>query len=192
MPHEESLTVAEAPQGEELEFIKKTAIVTMFADDELMDFLVLKGGNTTDLVHQVNAAASIDPDFSTGDDLDFEQTLPKVLKTLEKTFETEGYKAFDIKMTARPGKMPDDFAAFWGGELIEFKLIGTARADELEHDLDRMHREAIRLGQGPKSTMDISRYEYTADKQEHQLLGYTIYVYSSQMIVCEKLRAICQ
>lgn len=187
-----SRTTAEAPQGEELELIKKTAIVAMFADDELMDLLVLKGGNAMDLVHQVNARASIDLDFSTGDDLDFEQTLPKVQEALERTFETEGYKAFDIKMTARPGKMPDDLAAFWGGYLVEFKLIKTARADELEHDLDRMRREAIRLGQGPKFTMDISRHEYTADKQEHQLLGYTIYVYSPQMIVCEKLRAICQ
>lgn len=183
---------AVAPQGEELELIKKTAVVAMFADDELMDLLVLKGGNAMDLVHQVNSRASIDLDFSTGDDLDFEQTLPKVQEGLEKTFMTEGYKAFDIKMTDRPGKMPDDLAAFWGGYLVEFKLIKAARADELKHDVEQMRREAIMLGEGPKFTMDISRHEYTADKQEHQMLGYTIYVYSPQMIVCEKLRAICQ
>lgn len=68
---------AEVPQGDELERIKKTAIVAMFADDELMDLLVLKGGNAMGLVHQVNARASIDLDFSTGDDLDLEQVLPK-------------------------------------------------------------------------------------------------------------------
>lgn len=185
-------TAAETPEGEELDLIKKTAVVAMFADDELMDLLVLKGGNAMDLVHQANARASIDLDFSTADDLDFEQTLPKVQAALVGTFETQGYKAFDIKMTSRPGKMPDELAAFWGGYLVEFKLIKVARADALGHDLERMRREAIRLGEGPKFTMDISRHEYTADKQEHQLLGYTIYVYSPQMIVCEKLRAICQ
>jgi predicted nucleotidyltransferase component of viral defense system len=183
---------AEAPHGAELEHIKKTAVVAMFADDELMDLLVLKGGNAMDLVHQMNSRASIDLDFSTGDDLDFEQTLPKVQAALVRTFEAEGYKAFDIKMTSRPGKMPDDLAAFWGGYLVEFKLIKTARAEELGRDLIRMRREAIMLGEGPKFTMDISRHEYTADKQEHELLGYMIYVYSPQMIVCEKLRAICQ
>ena len=164
----------------------------MFADDELMDLLVLKGGNAMDLVHQVNARSSIDLDFSMNDDLDFDQTLPKVQTALERTFDIEGYKAFDIKMTSRPGKMPDELAVFWGGYLIEFKLIKAVRADELKHDLEAMRREAIRLGEGPKFTIDISRHEYTADKQEHQLLGYTIYVYSPQMIVCEKLRAICQ
>lgn len=109
-----------------------------------------------------------------------------------RTFETEGYKAFDIKMSARPGKMPDDLAQFWGGYLVEFKLIRAARADALDHDMDRMRNEAIKLGQGSKFTMDISRFEYIEDKQEHELMGYTIYVYSPQMIVCEKLRAICQ
>lgn len=43
-----------------------------------MDLLVLKGGNAMDLVHQVNARASIDLDFSTARDLNLEQTLDRV------------------------------------------------------------------------------------------------------------------
>ena len=49
---------AEVLTGEQLEAIKRTAIVAMFADDELMDVLVLKGGNAMDIVHQVNSRAS--------------------------------------------------------------------------------------------------------------------------------------
>lgn len=183
---------AEILSTDQLALIKKTAIVAMFSDDELMDILVLKGGNAMDIVHQVNSRASIDLDFSASDEIDFSQVLPKVQAALVRTFEMEGYRAFDIKMSIRPGKMPDELAEFWGGYLVEFKLISVARAESLSGEIDQMRREAINLGQGPKFTMDISRHEFTEDKQEHELMGYIIYVYSPQMIACEKLRAICQ
>lgn len=183
---------AERFQGDQLDKIKKTAIVAMFSDDELLEQLVLKGGNAMDIVHQVNARASIDLDFSTADDIDYDKVQPQVERALKNTFELEGYLAFDIKMSARPGKMPDALAAFWGGYLVEFKLLSLKRAAEVGYDLKTMQREAIMLGEGSKFTIDISRHEYTEDKQEHELLGYRIYVYSPEMIVCEKLRAICQ
>lgn len=183
---------AEKLSADSLDQIKKTAIVAMFADDELMDLLVLKGGNAMDIVHQVNARASIDLDFSIGDDLDLDSVLPKVEHALVKTFALEGYRAFDIKIHIRPGQMPDELAAFWGGYLVEFKLISVARAAAVGDNLEQLRREAIQLGEGTRFTMDISRHEFVVDKQPHELLGYTIYVYSPQMIVCEKLRAICQ
>ena len=183
---------AESLTDERLMRIKQTAIVAMFSDDELMDILVLKGGNAMDIVHQVNARASIDLDFSMADDLDLDAVLPRVRATLLRSFERDGYKAFDIKMTSRPGRMPDELAAFWGGYLVEFKLISMERALAVGGNIERMQREAINLGEGPKFTIDISRHEYVADKQEHDLLGYRIFVYSPEMIVCEKLRAICQ
>jgi predicted nucleotidyltransferase component of viral defense system len=178
--------------GAQLESIKKAGIVAMFADDELMDLLVLKGGNAMDVVLQVNSRASVDLDFSTGDDLDYGVVGPKVERALQSTFDLHGYVAFDVKMSPRPGKMPDELAAFWGGYLVEFKLISKQRADDVGRDLETMRREAIRLGEGSKFTIDISRHEYVEDKREHELDGYRIYVYSPEMIVCEKLRAICQ
>ena len=48
------------------------------------------------------------------------------------------------------------------------------------------------LGQGPKFSIDISKHEYTAGKREFELDGFSIFVYTLEMIVCEKLRAICQ
>lgn len=183
---------AEVAQADQLEAIKKIGIVAMFADDELMDLLVLKGGNAMDVVLQANSRASVDLDFSMGDDLDFDRVGPRVERALQSTYELHGYVAFDVKMSARPGKMPDELAAFWGGYLVEFKLISRSRADEVKRDLETMRREAIRLGEGAKFTIDISRHEYVEDKREHELDGYRIYVYSPEMIVCEKLRAICQ
>lgn len=183
---------AEVLIGEQLEAIKRAAIVAMFADDELMDVLVLKGGNAMDIVHRVNSRASVDLDFSMKDDLDHEAALPRLQKALHTTFDLQGYYAFDIKLSARPGRMPDELAAFWGGYLVEFKLISKERAAEVRKDIEQMRREAILLGEGSKFTIDISRHEYVEHKEVHELDGYTIYVYSPAMIVCEKLRAICQ
>lgn len=178
--------------GAELELIKRAAIVAMFADDELMDLLVLKGGNAMDIIHQANARASVDLDFSMEEDLDYETVQPKIERTIRSTFEQHKYYAFDVKMTRKPDKMPEDLASFWGGYLVEFKLIAQKRSDEVKYDLATMRREAIRLGEGSKFTIDISRHEYTADKEKYELDGYVIYVYPPEMIVCEKLRAICQ
>ena len=183
---------AEVIAGAQLEAIKRAAIVAMFSDDELMDVLVLKGGNAMAIVHQVNSRASVDLDFSMKDDLDHEAVYPRLKRALRSTFELQEYYAFDIKLSIRPGRMPDELATFWGGYLVEFKLISKKRADQTGHDLEQMRREAIRLGEGPKFTIDISRHEYVEHKEAHELDGYTIYVYSPAMIVCEKLRAICQ
>ena len=183
---------AEVLTGEQLETIKRASIVAMFADDELMDVLVLKGGNAMDIVHQVNSRASVDLDFSMKGDFDHEAVLPGLQRSLEATFDLQGNIAFDIKLSVRPGRMPDELASFWGGYLVEFKLIAKKRADEVGRDIERMRREAIRLGEGSKFTIDISRHEYVEHKETHELDGYTIYVYSPTMIVCEKLRAICQ
>ncbi|WP_423936519.1 nucleotidyl transferase AbiEii/AbiGii toxin family protein [Comamonas sp. 23] len=175
-----------------LNAIKRAAVVAMFADDDLMDILVLKGGNAMDLVHKVSSRSSVDLDFSMKADLDHEAALPKLEKALQRTFLSLGYHAFDIHLRVKPGKMPDALATFWGGYMVEFKLISQARAGYLNEDLEQMRREAIKLGEGSKFTIDISRHEYIDDKEPHDLDGYMIYVYSPMMIVCEKLRAICQ
>ena len=183
---------AEAATPDLLETIKKTTIISLFSDDDLLDLLVLKGGNAMDIVHKVSSRASVDIDLSVDKNFDYATVWPKVEMAIHDGFAEKGYLAFDIKMSIKPGKMPDELASFWGGYLVEFKLISLARAAEVGHHLDTMRREAIQLGEGSRFTIDISRHEYTDDKQAHELDGYTIYVYSPEMIVCEKLRAICQ
>ncbi len=48
----------------DLERIKKLVVIAMFSDDELMERLVLKGGNALDLIHRISTRASLDLDFS--------------------------------------------------------------------------------------------------------------------------------
>lgn len=177
---------------DELTRIKKLTLVAMVVDDELLEQLVLKGGNAIDLIYGLSKRSSLDLDFSTAQDLDLKVVLPKVQRSLESIFRDEGYVAFDIKMVERPSKMPPELAAFWGGYCVEFKLIQADRATTLGLDLEQMRRQAIIFGEGAKFTIDISRHEYVDEKQQATLDGYTVYVYSPEMIVCEKLRAICQ
>ena len=183
---------AEVKTPDLLETIKKTTITSLFSDDDLLDLLVLKGGNAMDIVHKVSSRASVDIDLSVDKTFDYATVWPKVETAIRNGFAEKGYLAFDIKMVIRPNKMPDELASFWGGYGVEFKLISLTRATEVDHHLDTMRREAIQLGEGSKFTIDISHHEYTDDKEPHDLDGYTIYVYSPEMIVCEKLRAICQ
>ena len=63
----------------------------------------------------------------------------------------------------------------------------------------RKDRETLRRHAtvtGPKNkrtiTIDISKFEFCDSKKEYDLEGYTIYVYTPEMIVFEKIRAICQ
>ena len=176
-----------------LQVIKQTALMAMFSDDELFDLLVLKGGNAMDLIHQTHARASVDLDFSLEDDLDVDVVGPRIERVLRERFADKGYRAFDIQLCPRPGKMPEALSEFWGGYEIAFKLISMQRAEQVNEDLEMMRREAIRLGgQNTKFTIDISRYEYTQAKQPYEIEGMTIYAYPPEMIVCEKLRAICQ
>ena len=42
--------------------IKKLIIIAMFSDDDLLETLVLKGGNAVDLIHGVAMRGSIDLD----------------------------------------------------------------------------------------------------------------------------------
>lgn len=109
--------VEKTAEATAVEKIKRLAVMAMFSDDELLEELVLKGGNAMALIHRLSARASVDLDFSMK--LDFpegvEATLKRLSAALEKTFRAAGYEAFDIKMEERPGTMSEDLAGFFGG-----------------------------------------------------------------------------
>lgn len=177
-----------------LDRIKNLAIQAMFSDDELLEQLVLKGGNAMALVHQISARASVDLDFSLkqdfGENLDVVQA--RILKALSETFRANGFEVFDFKMVEKPKTMTADMRDFWGGYGIEFKLAIAEVHAEHSANLEELRKRAINLGLGTKFLIDISRFEYVEDKQDWDFDGTLIYVYSPLMIVCEKLRAICQ
>lgn len=182
---------------EHLEKIKRLTIIAMFSDDDLMEQLVLKGGNALDIVHKVSQRGSVDLDFSIENEFKEEELSTieeKIQKVLSTTFKVEGYKVFDLRFAKRPEKLSPEMVDFWGGYVVEFKIIEVTKFEQLASDIQSLRRQATVVGGGQKRTIkiDISKFEYCRTKEQSDLDGYTIYVYTPEMIVFEKLRAICQ
>lgn len=180
---------------EKLEQIKKLAVISVFSDDTLMETLVLKGGNALDIVYQISTRASIDLDFSIESELNpIDEFATKLNKSLEKIFGENGYVVFDIVLAKKPKHDNPDKPKFWGGYQVEFKVIDKDNYAKLQANIDSLRRNAIVVGpnQKKKFKIDISNWEYCRNKQSFELEGYTIYAYSPEMIVLEKIRAICQ
>jgi hypothetical protein len=174
--------------------IKRLVVIAMFSDDALMEHLVLKGGIALDLVHRTIARASIDVDLSMGGDFPggADALRARVEGALATTFRDHGLVVFDLQFREKPQPLSADLAGFWGGYDIEFKLLDEATHARLPADVDARRREAIKLGNRQKFEIDISKHEFIGDKQPADLDGYRIFVYSPRLVVCEKLRAICQ
>jgi hypothetical protein len=138
--------------------------------------------------------ASVDIDFSIEDTFDSnpDEILGRIRKTLEQTFRERGFEVFDFRMEERPRGLTADVADFWGGYGVEFKLATREKFLEHSNDIVALRRNAVQLGQGSKFLIDISKHEYITGKEAVELDGYRVFVYTPEMIVCEKLRAICQ
>jgi predicted nucleotidyltransferase component of viral defense system len=177
--------------------IKRQIIIALFSDDELMELLVLKGGNAIDLIHGAAMRSSIDLDFSLEGDFSTqnnEELRQRFARLLNTALGQDGYCAFDVAFAPRPPIRSGDLYPFWGGYRLEFKVIARETYDALAPDDRRLRvtAETVSPGRGKKFRVEFSRHEYCKPKQECELDGYTIYVYTPEMIVCEKLRAICQ
>ena len=180
-----------------LEKIKKLVIIAMFSDDDLMEVLVLKGGNALDIIYNVSDRGSIDIDFSIENEFKKEelQTIEKKIgKVLIETFRPEGYEVFDLSLREKPRKVSPNMKDFWGGYQVEFKVIEIEKYKDLmgKHSLMQSSAKVVGLKQRKIFRIDISKFEFCSQKQEANLDGYTIYVYTPEMILIEKIRAICQ
>jgi predicted nucleotidyltransferase component of viral defense system len=175
--------------------VRRFAIIAMFSDDTLMEQLVLKGGNALALIYGLGARTSLDVDLSIdGDFENLEDTRLRIFRSLRSRFETEGYVVFDEKFEPRPVTEGISQDKKWGGYIVEFKLIQQEKYQELQNDVDAVRRNALVTGPLERRIfrIEFSKHEFCEGKTEAQLDDYTVYVYTPEMIVIEKLRAICQ
>ena len=180
-----------------LEKIKKLTIIALVSDDALMGVLVLKGGNALNIGYEISTRGSLDIDFSIESDYTVQEKVlvrRQAEHILNKEFNQEGLVVFDVKFHDRPQKIDDSVKDFWGGYLLEFKIIKAENFDKFSGDHETIRRNAIQIGRdnSTKFTVDISKYEYIGKKRPIDIEGATVYVYSPEMIVLEKLRALCQ
>jgi predicted nucleotidyltransferase component of viral defense system len=182
-------------QLEFLRHIKTIALAAMASDDRLMEELVLKGGNALDLAYGVSTRASVDLDFSMGEDFESVDLLKaRIERCLVDTFRDEGFAAFDVVLSQRPPSISDDLKDFWGGYQVEFKVISLEEYRDHSGSLEELRRHAKVVGEdnSKKFKIDISKNEYRGSTRFIEVSGLQVSVYTPEMIICEKLRAICQ
>ncbi len=180
--------------NEQLVAIRKKIMLSFIADDYLSDIFVLKGGNALELIYRITKRPSLDIDFSMEDAFDpgeIPGIKEKIERSLIKEFEHDNIEVFDLKFEEKPPpeKLADPRG---GGYRVSFKLI-EKKDDYDGMSLDKKRVRALPVsGKGTTFKVDISKYEYCEKKVHKEIDGYTFYVYSPEMIILEKMRAICQ
>jgi predicted nucleotidyltransferase component of viral defense system len=179
-----------------VEKLKKLAIIALASDDELMETLILKGGNAIQLGYNLSYRASFDLDFSMSADFeDLEEISSRMERLLAEVFYAEALHVFDFTFGPRPENSNESTKDFWGGYLAQFKVIETERLEQISpNNLPELRKWAIPVfpNHSPVVNIEISKFEYVEDRQDFEIEGLTIYVYAPRLLVFEKVRAICQ
>lgn len=173
--------------------IKIMTLKALMADDLLMAGLVLKGGNALHLAYDITDRGSIDIDFSMENEFsekDFNRLKRIFSELLNLEFNKSGYRVYDVNFIEKPksGSIPE-----WKGYLLEFKLIEDEKFEKFKDNIDSIRRNSYKVnGQSTKYTVDISAYEYITGARAQEVEGLILKVYTPEMILVEKVRAICQ
>lgn len=174
--------------------IKRLTLRGIMADDLMMQGLILKGGNALQLAYDITDRGSIDIDFSMEKDFaqqDLDRIENAFRSNLNESFNPQGHTVYDVKFKEKPkqGSIPE-----WKGYSLEFKIIDTELMKSFGDDMAKIRNHSITINENnsPKYTVDISAYEYVASAKKQQIEGVILYVYTPEMILIEKLRALCQ
>jgi predicted nucleotidyltransferase component of viral defense system len=181
---------------EAINTIKKLTITSLMQDEDLMESLVLKGGNAISLGYGLEDRASYDLDFSLEEDFaDIMEIQRRLEKAMVEGFAINGLVVFDLQIMEKPKTQDPDLQPFWGGYILVFKVISTEKYKKYEGDIELMRRNAISLNpdNSTKFKVDISKFEYVGDhKKMINIDGVYFYIYAPELIVFEKIRALAQ
>ncbi len=179
---------------DELKKIKMAVLRALMSDEILMYGLVLKGGNALSLAYEITDRGSVDIDFSIEKDFSKKEYIRinnQLNSLFRKELEKAGYFPFDIKFFEKPktGKIKN-----WKGYQIEFKLIDLDFYFKNKDDIEKLRRNALPFyeNNSTKYTIDISAYEYIEKSSLKEIDGMLLRVYTPEMLIIEKIRAMCQ
>jgi predicted nucleotidyltransferase component of viral defense system len=175
--------------------IRSLVIVALFAEDRLLDQLVLKGGNAINLIYGYGSRSSLDIDCSIdGDFASADEIGALLLRSLQTRFREADHDVFDFSFQPRPSTQRPGVDHKWGGYAAEFKIIERVQLEHSQSSIEKMRRSAVEIGPAHQRTfrIDFSKYEFCTPKRQDELNDYAIYVYTPEMLSLEKLRAICQ
>jgi len=178
--------------------LRQAILIAISLANESKEFgeLVLKGACAAELLYG-DFRFSQDIDYSHPDSI----ANPKKCKEnftefLQDTLGERGYKILRLKWNVKPeGKFQQEAPFFWRGHQIQVDVISMEEWEKiikLPSSLKEKDRRFLDPQNYLRYRIDISEHEYTKGHEQKILEGYTIKVYTSAMIVAEKLRAICQ
>lgn len=177
------------------EKIRRAVVTAMFADDELYEHLVLKGGNALRLIHDIGGRTSLDLDFSIESDLrelaELIELEQRMCSALEDRLSTVGYVPFDMRLEEKPPEPKGQ----WGGYEFSFKVISEAKHSAYAQQRTELQRRAEVVSASTQHRtwkVQISKHEYCGGKVIATLDHFAIQVYTPEMIAIEKIRALCQ
>lgn len=185
----------------DLRKIRTLTIIALFSDDDLVDTLVLKGGNALEIGYGIISRGSTDLDFSMRQEFSAiglvtsEQIVEKLSKLLIKTFDEYRFPCIihDVRLKEKPKTLDPLRANFWGGYELTFKLISPENWDRYQGNQGALMSKSLAVeGAGKSISIDFGKYEYVGDITTTELMHYSIPIYTPTLIVLEKLRAICQ
>lgn len=182
----------------DLGWLRRQFVIALAADDELFELLVFKGGNALALVHGVGMRASLDLDYSLAHEARSDKDLGEKLQTaLSSHLARQDLTVFDWTFGPRPKVPKDERALAWGGYLGGFKVIETARWEQLSRNLEQARKRAWGItsggGASRKFSIELSRNEHCDGAAVVEVgEGFVVRVYTPTMIAVEKLRSICQ
>ena len=144
------------------------------------------------LFDNLTSRLSIDADFSVNTDIDNESEFFRDLKSsVGARFRRKKFDIIDFEWSRKPGKRRARYPDWWGGWLCEFKLVSFQHRGKV---IATKRRNAL-IPDGansPKVTVEISKHEYCGKKRTKIIQGVKIFGYSRELLVVEKIRAICQ
>lgn len=167
-------------------------ILALYQSSDLANRLFLKGGSALRLFDHQTSRLSIDADFSIESKLDDPESFFDTIKSrVESRFEHHQLDVMDFKSKKKPKTSPRNRPDWWGGWACEFKLV-----DQIHRGKTKRTRQRNALipdgANSPKITIDISEHEYCGARRTETIKGIKIMGYSRELLVLEKLRAICQ
>jgi len=178
------------------ERVRKLTMLALFADDELLEHIVLKGGNVLALLYKMANRTSMDVDASLEEDFPWslEETEKKLCTAFERVFGQEGLEVFDAKLAHKPKISGKDQDPRFTGYEFTFKVIERERVKDYEGREHRKRAESVAVGPNQERIMKVefSPYEFITGAKKFEVEGYIIQAYSLALIAVEKLRAICQ
>jgi len=175
-----------------IEDVIDESILAVFHDPVLARRMFLKGGSAMRMLDEERSRLSLDADFSIRGSIRVQKAFfARMEKSISRQFAPFKYFVIDFYFTHRPRHSKPDMPKWWKGWLCQFKLVAITFA---VLPLEAQRRRALIPGgsNSPVIEIEISEHEYCGAERTKTIRGVVVHGYTRELLVVEKLRAICQ